>query len=240
MPASWVDIIVNGSTMEGYLTQPEAQGRHPAVVVIQEIWGVNSHIQSVVDRLPARGYVGLAPAMFHREGPMTIGLHEEMDTAIARMGRSTDVNILSDVKAAVDYIKAQSFVQGDKIGIVGFCFGGRVSYLAACSISDLSASVVFYGGGIGTALGDGPSPLEQTSNIGCPVLGLFGEEDTNPTPEDVAKMDEELTKYGKTHEFHSYAGAGHGFHCEARASYMPEAAADGWGKAMAWFDKYLK
>ncbi|MCH8800372.1 MAG: dienelactone hydrolase family protein [Chloroflexi bacterium] len=240
MPASWVDIIVNESTMEGYLTQPEAQGRHPAVVVIQEIWGVNSHIQSVVDRLPARGYVGLAPAMFHREGPMTIGLHEEMDTAIARMGRSTDVNILSDVKAAVDYIKAQSFVQGDKIGIVGFCFGGRVSYLAACSISDLSASVVFYGGGIGTALGDGPSPLEQTSNIGCPVLGLFGEEDTNPTPEDVAKMDEELTKYGKTHEFHSYAGAGHGFHCEARASYMPEAAADGWGKAMAWFDKYLK
>lgn len=240
MPASWVDIIVNESTMEGYLTQPEAQGRHPAVVVIQEIWGVNSHIQSVVDRLPARGYVGLAPAMFHREGPMTIGLHEEMDTAIARMGRSTDVNILSDVKAAVDYIKAQSFVQGDKIGIVGFCFGGRVSYLAACSISDLSASVVFYGGGIGTALGGGPSPLEQTSNIGCPVLGLFGEEDTNPTPEDVAKMDEELTKYGKTHEFHSYAGAGHGFHCEARASYMPEAAADGWGKAMAWFDKYLK
>ena len=240
MPASWVDIIVNESTMEGYLTQPEAQGRHPAVVVIQEIWGVNSHIQSGVDRLPARGYVGLAPAMFHREGPMTIGLHEEMDTAIARMGRSTDVNILSDVKAAVDYIKAQSFVQGDKIGIVGFCFGGRVSYLAACSISDLSASVVFYGGGIGTALGDGPSPLEQTSNIGCPVLGLFGEEDTNPTPEDVAKMDEELTKYGKTHEFHSYAGAGHGFHCEARASYMPEAAADGWGKAMAWFDKYLK
>ena len=240
MPASWVDIIVNESTMEGYLTQPEAQGRHPAVVVIQEIWGVNSHVQSVVDRLPARGYVGLAPAMFHREGPMTTGLHEEMDTAIARVGRSTDVDILSDVKAAVDYIKAQSFVRGDKIGIVGFCFGGRVSYLAACSISDLSASVVFYGGGIGTALGGGPSPLEQTSNIGCPVLGLFGEEDTNPTPEDVAKMDEELTKYGKTHEFHSYAGAGHGFHCEARASYMPEAAADGWGKAMAWFDKYLK
>ena len=240
MPASWVDIIVNESTMEGYLTQPEAQGRHPAVVVIQEIWGVNSHVQSVVDRLPARGYVGLAPAMFHREGPMTTGLHEEMDTAIARVGRSTDVDILSDVKAAVDYIKAQSFVRGDKIGIVGFCFGGRVSYLAACSISDLSASVVFYGGGIGTALGDGPSPLEQTSNIGCPVLGLFGEEDTNPTPEDVAKMDEELTKYGKTHEFHSYAGAGHGFHCDARASYKPEAAADGWGKAMAWFDKHLK
>lgn len=240
MPASWVDINVNESTMEGYLTQPEAAGRHPAVVVIQEIWGVNSHIQSVVDRLPSQGYVGLAPSMFHREGPMTTGLHEEMDTAIARMRRCTDANILSDVGAAVDYIKAQSFVQSDKIGIVGFCYGGRVSYLASCNISDLSASVVFYGGGIGAALGDGPSPLEQTANIGCPMLGLFGEEDANPAPEDVANFDAELTKNGKTHEFHSYAGAGHGFHCEARASYRPEAATDAWAKAIAWFDKYLK
>jgi|TARA_B100002003_G_scaffold1458_1_gene1309 carboxymethylenebutenolidase len=81
-------------------------------------------------------------------------------------------------------------------------------------------------GGIGAALGGGPSPLGQTANIGCPMLGLFGEEDVNPTPEDVANFDEELTKNGKTHEFHSYAGAGHGFHCEARASYQPEAAAD--------------
>ncbi len=244
MPACWVDIKVDkspeNSTMEGYLTLPEAKGGHPAIVVIQEIWGVNSHIQSVVDRLPSQGYVGLAPAMFHREGPMTTGLHEELDTAIARMRRSTDADILSDVRAAVDYIKAQSFVKGDKIGIVGFCYGGRVSYLSTCNISDLSASVVFYGGGIGMALGDGPSPLEQTANIGCPVLGLFGDEDANPTPEDVAKIDAAMTKHEKTHEFHSYAGAGHGFHCEARASYRPEAAADAWSKAMAWFDKHLK
>ena len=240
MPASWVDLNVNASTMEGYLTQPEEEGRHPAVIVIQEIWGVNSHIQSVADRLPSLGYIGLAPAMFHREGPMTTGLHEEMDTALARMRRSTDADILADVNAAMDYLKAQSFVLGDKIGIVGFCYGGRVTYLASCNISDLAASVVFYGGGIGTALGDGPSPLEQTANIGCPMLGLFGEEDANPTPEDVAKMDAELTNYGKTHEFHSYAGAGHGFHCETRASYRQEAAADAWGKAVAWFDKHLK
>tara|TARA_B100000809_G_scaffold261038_1_gene309122 strand:+ start:211 stop:891 length:681 start_codon:yes stop_codon:yes gene_type:complete len=226
--------------MEGYLTQPEGEGSHPAVVVIQEIWGVNSHIQSVVDRLPSLGYVGLAPAMFHREGPMTTGLHEEMDTAIARMRNSTDADILADVNAAMAYLKAQSFVVGDKIGIVGFCYGGRVSYLAACNVSDLAASVVFYGGGIGNALGDGPSPLEQTANIGCPMLGLFGVEDANPTPDDVAKMDSKLTTHGKAHEFHSYDGAGHGFHCETRASYRPEAAADAWGKAVAWFDQHLK
>ena len=240
MPAKWIDIGVNASTMEGYLTQPEGEGSHPAVVVIQEIWGVNSHIQSVVDRLPSLGYVGLVPAMFHREGPMTTGLHEEMDTTIARMRNSTDADILADVNAAMAYLKAQSFVVGDKIGIVGFCYGGRVSYLAACNVSDLAASVVFYGGGIGNALGDGPSPLEQTANIGCPMLGLFGVEDANPTPDDVAKMDSKLTTHGKAHEFHSYDGAGHGFHCETRASYRPEAAADAWGKAVDWFDQHLK
>tara|TARA_B100001964_G_scaffold222269_1_gene267033 strand:+ start:435 stop:1115 length:681 start_codon:yes stop_codon:yes gene_type:complete len=226
--------------MEGYLTQPEGEGQHPAVIVIQEIWGVNSHIQSIVDRLLSLGYVGLAPSMFHREGPMTTGLHEEIGVAVARMGRSTDANILQDVKASVDYIKAQSFVRGDKIGIIGFCYGGRVAYLAACNISDLSASVVFYGGGIDSSLGDGPSPLEQTCNIGCPVLGLFGVKDTNPGPENVEKIEAALTKNGKVHKFHSYAGAGHGFHCETRDSFRPEAAASAWAKSIAWLDKYLK
>ena len=241
MPPRWVDISVNGQTMEGYLTQPEGNGSHPAVVVVQEIWGVNSHIQFITDRLPAQGYVGLAPAMFHREGRMTMGLHEEMDTAIARMGRCTDTNIVTDVKAAVDYLKSQPFVQGNRIGIVGFCFGGRVAYLAACNIADLKASVVYYGGRILAPLGtEGPSPLDQTADIACPVLGLFGDEDANPTPADVATIEAELKRHGKDYEFHMYSGCGHGFNCNARPSYRPEAAEDAWAKAMAWFDKYLK
>ena len=240
MPASWVDINVDdGSTMEGYLTQPEGNGRHPAVVVIQEIWGVNSHIQAVTDRLPSQGYVGLAPAMFHRQGSMIAGLHEELQTAVGWMQQCTDAGILADVNAAVNYLKGQSSVNG-KIGIVGFCFGGRVAYLAACNVSDLSASVVFYGGNIGVALGDGQTPLEQTASINCPVLGLFGEEDANPTPDFVNEIDAEMTRQGKAHEFHQYAGAGHGFYCEARGSYRPEAAQDAWDKAMAWFDQNLK
>ena len=159
--------------MEGYLTQPNAKGRHPVVVVIREIWEANAHIQSIADRLPAHGYVGLAPSMFHREGPMTIGLHEEIDIVVARMNRSTDADILLGVTASVDYIKARSFVRGDKIGIVGYWYGGRVSYLAACNITDLSASVVFFGGGINTPRGDGPSLLGQTANIGCPILAVW-------------------------------------------------------------------
>ena len=240
MPQKWVDIDVDGQTMEAYLAQPEGSDSHPAVVVIQEIWGVNSHIQFLTDRFPAQGYVGLAPAMFHREGRMTMGLHEEMDPALARMGNCTDAGIVADVQAAVNYLKAQPFVQSDRIGIVGFCFGGRVSYLAACNVSDLKATVVYYGGRILGALGDGPSPFEQTSKITSPVLGLFGEEDQNPSPDDVAKIDAELTRLGKDHEFHTYPGCGHGFNCNARSSYRPESARDAWAKAMAWFDKYLK
>ena len=241
MPARWVDMRVGGQTMEGYMTQPEAEGRYPAVIVIQEIWGVNSHIQSVTDRLPSQGYVGLAPAMFHREGRMMLGLHEEMPTALARLSQCTDANIIADVRAAVDYLKTQPLVQPNRIGIVGFCFGGRVAYLAACNITDLKAAVVFYGGRILQPLGgSGPSPLEQTSQINAPVLGLFGEEDQNPTPSDVAKIEAELKKHRKGHEFHMYPGCGHGFHCDARGSYRRQAAMDAWGKAMAWFDKYMK
>jgi len=240
MPQSWVDINVNNENMEGYLARPEGDSASPAVVVIQEIWGVNSHIQSLTDRFPALGYVGLAPAMFHREGPMTMGLHEEMDTAVARMGRCTDDNIIADVQAAVDYLKAQPFVQSDRIGIVGFCFGGRVTYLAACTISDLKASVVYYGGFIPVARGDGPSPLERTSGISAPMLGLFGEDDANPSPEEVATFAAELDKHNKAYEFHTYPGAGHGFNCNARASYRLESARDAWGKAMAFFDTHLK
>ncbi len=240
MPSEWVDIDVGGQSMEGYLTKPTDAGPHPAVIVIQEIWGVNSHIQYVTDRLPSRGYVGLAPAMFHRQGKMIQGLHEEMDAALGWMGNCTDDEIVADVQAAVDFLKAQPNVQSDRIGIVGFCFGGRVSYLAACSVSGLGASVVFYGGRIMVSLGDGPTPLSRTSNINVPVLGLFGEEDQNPTPEDVATISGELTRNNKVHEFHMYPGCGHGFHCNARDSYRPEAARNAWGKAMDWFDQYLK
>ncbi|MFQ6030177.1 MAG: dienelactone hydrolase family protein, partial [Dehalococcoidia bacterium] len=167
--------------------------------------------------------------------------HEETDSAFGWMGNCSDANIVADVKAAVDYLKAQPFVDADRIGIVGFCFGGRVSYLSAASIPDIKATSVFYGGRILQPLGgDGPSPLSLTANINSPVLGLFGEEDQNPSPEDVDTIEAELKKANKTYEFHMYPGCGHGFHCNARSSYRPESARDAWGKTMAWFDQHLR
>ena len=172
---------------------------------------------------------------------MTIGLHEETQTAFDRAGRTTDANIIADVQAAVDYLRSQPFVDPDKIGITGFCFGGRVAFLAASAVSGLSASAVFYGGGMLQARGGpGPTPLERAKDISVPVLGLFGEEDGNPKPEDVATIEAELKKLGKAYEFHTYPGCGHAFHRDASASYRRDAAADAWGKALGWFNKHLK
>ena len=240
MPPKWVDIKVDGQNMETYLAQPMAAGTYPAIVVAQEIWGVNAHIQEVTNRLPAQGYVGLAPALFHREGPMTLGLHEEWDDALARLGRLRDNNLLADVRAAVEFLKAQPNVRGDRIGIIGFCAGGRTAYLAAANISDIKATVAFYPGGILVPRGEGHSPVEQTANINSPVLGIFGEEDENPSPADVEKVEAELKKHSKSYDFHKYSGAGHGFHRDRAPSYRREAAEDAWGKAMAWFERHLK
>ena len=240
MPGKWVDIDVSGENMEAYVAEPEAEGKYPAVIVIQEVWGANSHIQMVTDRLPSQGFVGLAPQMFHREGPMIMALHEERETAFGRAGRVTDDGILADINAAVSYLQSQPNVDGDRIGIVGFCFGGRVSYLAATSVAGIGAAAVFYGGGMLQPRGEGPSPLERSAGINCPILGLFGEDDGNPTPADVATIQAELDRLGKTYEFHMYPGAGHAFHCDSRESFRLDAAADAWRKTITFFNQHLK
>jgi len=117
--------------------------------------------------------------------------------------------------------------------------GGRVAFMMAARNPELKAAVVFYGGNIMVPWGEGPAPFEQTGAIGGPVLGLFGNDDGNPSPADVAKIDAELTRLGKPHQFHGYAGAGHAFMSEGRPSYRAEAAADAWEKCVAWFRRHL-
>ena len=155
------------------------------------------------------------------------------------MGRLRDVTVVQDVNAAIDHAKEVPEVQAERLGITGYCMGGRVTYLMAAKNPDLKAAVVCWGGNIMVPWGEGPAPFELSKDIGCPMLGLFGEEDPNPTPADVAKLDVELNGLGKAHEFHSYKGAGHAFMNEGRPSYRPEAAQDAWKKCIAWFDKHL-
>ena len=233
MGGRWDTLSVDSSPMRSYLATAAGAGPFAAVVVIQHAGGVDDFIQTMTERFAAAGYMAIAPDLYHREDPNT------SDDALTRMGRLRDASIVPDVNAAIEHLKALPLVRADRIGITGFCMGGRVAYLMAVHNPDLRAAVVFYGGNIMVPWGEGPAPFEGTERIQCPLLGLFGEEDTNPSPADVAKLDGELTRLGKVHEFHSYAGAGHAFMNEDRPSYRPQAAEDAWTRCLAWFRRYL-
>ncbi len=240
MPANWTSIEADGDEMEAYMAYPASEGPHPAVIVVQEIWGVNAYIQSVANKLAAQGFLAIAPALFHREGPGTLGLFEETETALERLGRLKDDEIIGDLRATVHFLQELPNARTDRIGIIGFCVGGRIVYSAAANLEPLAAAVNFYGGRCFVAFGDGPTPFEQTASIRAPLLGLFGDDDQNPNSDDVQKLRRELERHGKTFEFHSYPGAGHGFNCEERPTYRREAAMHAWGKAIDWLNRYLQ
>jgi carboxymethylenebutenolidase len=189
----------------------------------------------MTDRLAEAGYVAVAPDLYHREDP------DSSDDPLTRMGRLRDRNIVPDVKAAVDHALGLQEVSGERLGITGFCMGGRVTYLSCASDHRFGAGVVFYGGNIMVPWGrDDPAPFDLTERINAPILGLFGEDDPNPNPADVAKIDAELSRLGKPHEFHSYSGAGHAFMNEDRPSFREDAARDAWQRCIGWFKQHLE
>jgi carboxymethylenebutenolidase len=233
MAGRWDTVAVDGGSMRCYVAMPEGGGPFPAVIVIQHAGGVDAFVRTMTDRIAEAGFAGVSPDLYHREDP------NSSDDPLTRMGRLRDANIVPDVNAAIEHAKSLPEVKPDAIGITGFCMGGRVAYLMAAHNPDLKAAVVFYGGNTMVPWGDGPAPFELSERIRAPVLGLFGEDDPNPNPADVAKIDAELSRLGKAHEFHSYAGAGHAFMNEDRPSHRPDAAADAWGKCAEWFRRHL-
>ena len=234
MPARWDALTVDGETMRCYVAVPAGEGPFPAVVVIQHAGGVDDFVQEMAGRFAAVGYVAVAPELYHRQDP------ESGENMLERMARLRDAEIVPDVTAAFEHAQSLPEVASDRTGIAGFCMGGRVSYLMATHVPSLRAAVVFYGGNIMVPWGEGPAPFDRTENIACPLLGLFGEEDTNPSPADVAKLDAELTRLGKQHEFHSYAGVGHAFMNSDRPGYRPDVAVDAWAKCLGWLQLHLR
>ena len=235
MDTRWDELTVDGSTMRCFVALPETSPAG-AIVVAQHAGGVDGFIREMTRRFAGAGFVAIAPELYHRNTSAAPG---SMDDAMTMMSRLRDDEIERDCNAAIAHLRSMAEVRGDRIGVTGFCMGGRVAYLMATRSAEMKASVVFWGGNIMTAWGDGRAPFEDTDKITAPILGLFGEEDGNPSPADVAKLDAELTRLRKAHEFHSYAGAGHAFMNEGRPSYRPEATADAWAKATAFFGKHL-
>jgi len=233
MSVRWETTNVDGSAMRIYLGAPEGSTKKRAgVIVAQHAGGVDEQMQDTVHRLHREGYVVAAPELFHR-------LPES--AASAPVSRSTmlqDSEILADINATIAHLRSGSLPTGP-IAIIGFCMGGRVSYLAATAIAELKAAVVFYGGNTMKAMGEGLSPFDRSPDIQCPIMGFFGAEDTNPSPADVQKIDAELTRLGKWHEFHTYQDAPHAFHNFIGERYRERAARSSWAAMLAFLSEQL-
>jgi carboxymethylenebutenolidase len=185
-------------------------------------------------KLADEGFVAAAPDLYHRDGP---NCPDDMRT---RSTRLSDRRVIADVGAAVDFLKRQNSVEPSRVGIIGFCMGGRIVYLSAATVPAFKAAVTFYPGNTGRAWGrDIPSPLERSADIGCPLQGHFGDDDKNPSPEDRVKLDAELAKHGKIREFYAYPSAGHAFMDETKESYRPNAASAAWPRALEFLRRYL-
>ena len=228
------EIQVDESPMSLYIARPDGAGPFPAVVLIQHQNGVDKFMEDMTERIAAAGYLGVTPDLYHRDGS------DCKDDGPTRRMRLRDTNIIKDVNDTVYYLRGNRLVNGGRIGIVGFCLGGRVAYLMAAANLSFSAAVSYYGGGIFRSSGAGPTPFERTAEISCPIQGHFGELDKNPSLEDMHKLDLELTKYGKSHEFYTYPGANHAFMDPHHVDrYNTQADQLSWPRTLDFLRKYL-
>jgi carboxymethylenebutenolidase len=224
-----------------YLAQPEESGSYPGIVVLQEIFGVNVHIREVTERIAKQGYVAIAPALFQRQAPGFETGYTPEDIEIGRgYAMQTQASeLLSDIQAAIDYLKSLPQVKKDGFGCIGFCFGGHVAYLAA-TLPDVKATASFYGAGIATrTFGGGAATVTRTPEIKGTIYAFFGQEDASIPSEQVDEIAAELEKYQISHRVFRYDGADHGFFCNHRASYNPKAAADAWEQVKQLFGQLI-
>jgi carboxymethylenebutenolidase len=226
-----IRVTAPDGSMPALLARPKAPGKHPAVIVVMEAFGLNDHIKDVAKRVAAEGYVALAPDMYHREGSR-VATYENLPEAIRLMSGLTDDGIVRDIGAAINCLQSHEAVKADRIGITGFCMGGRISFLAACKNGGIKASVPFYGGGIGGLLG-------HAHELSCPTLLFFGDKDAFIPNDEVERIQATLKKLGKPADVKVYSGAEHGFFCNERPSYNPEAAKDAWKRLLDFFGRHL-
>ena len=230
--------------MEAYLAKPaQGKGSWPAVIVLMEIFGVNAHIRSVTERIAAEGYVAFAINFYHRSTPNLELAYSEagMKEGLQHKGQTTKTGILADVRAAIGYLKSRPDVDPkDKMGTIGFCFGGHVGYIAA-TLPDIAATASFYGGGVAVSCpGESGATVELTPQIKGEMLCLFGADDHGIPPEQVDKIEAALNAAGTRYTVSRYPGAGHGFFRDGSESYNESAAADAWEKVKNLYKRTLK
>ena len=224
------------------MARPLGPGPYPGVVVIFEAFGMLPSTKELVRKFAASGYAAIAPDLYSRDGKMDPA---DMRAVMQAMGGVPDSRAIADMEAAAGFLRALPGCNG-KIGCIGHCSGGRHSLLFACNSDSLSAAVDCYGGRVipepDQLTPAQPVPvIDMIERLSCPLLGLFGEADQNPTPAHVAQLEQELKKHGKAYDFTTYPGdVPHGFFADWRPSYRQEAAVDGWERILAFYGKHLK
>lgn len=234
MKTSWEKVTVDGSAMGMYLAQPDGSGPAPAIVVIQNQDGVKEFTQEMTRRVAEAGYVGIAPQLYHREGEPTT----PEQTANLKHSRR-DVNVLNDLNATINFLKGCAGADTARLGIVGFCMGGRIAVLASAATTSFKAAVDFYGGGCYQQWGDRPTPASLAADVSCPIQGHFGELDKNPPPDEMRKLDAELKRLGKAHEFFFYPDTPHGFNRSGWNGYKADHDQTSWARTLDFFAQHL-
>jgi carboxymethylenebutenolidase len=234
--------LAGGAPMGGYLARPKTGGPHPAVLVYMEIFGINAHIRDVVERVAREGYVALAPDFFHRTGPGVEYAYDNagLEAGMKLYGALRADEMIADAKAAIAMLRTRKDVRGDRLGAMGFCIGGHMTYLTACE-TDVRAAASFYGGGIAAPAGPGggASTLGRTSKIRGKLVGLFGGKDGMIPQSQVEAIRAELTQHAIRHEIVVYPDADHGFFCNERETFQKPAAEDAWQRVKRLFREEL-
>jgi carboxymethylenebutenolidase len=230
----------NGDEINAYYARPAGNGPYPGIVLVHHLPGWDEFYRETARRFAQHGYATISPNFYARFG---FGTPDDAAARARGEGGVSDESVTGDCQAAADFLRAQSNSNG-KLGIIGTCSGGRHSYVAACSTGSFNAVVDCWGGRLVMAQEDlNPrqpvSPLDMTKDLNAPLLGIFGNDDQNPSPEQVDKHEEELKKQGKQYEFHRYDGAGHGFWYYHAPAYRQQQAMDSWNKVFDFFAKNL-
>lgn len=230
----------NGDTISAYVARPLGAGPFPGVVLIHHNPGWDEFYRETTRKFAHHGYAAISHNLFQRAGE---GRSDDVAAKVRAEGGIPDAQAIGDTEGAVKWLRAQPWVNG-KVGVLGSCSGGRLAFLYACHTKSIDAVVELWGGRVVMKKEEltpkmPTAPIEFTKDLACPILGLFGNEDAAPTPEQVNQHEAELKKHGKAYGFHRYDGAGHGFFYYDRPMYRVEQALDGWKKVFAFFEKHL-
>ena len=235
MASFWENLQVDNHEMSVYSSIPEGSGPFPAVLIAHPASGVGEFTQSPADRLAKAGFVAVAMDLFHR-------VTEDMTAdGTAKNAFLDDIQIMADINTTVDWLRSHDAIDGDRIGVTGFCMGGRIAWLAAANNTHFKAVAPYYGGNLWAARGGASvSPHDQMGSINCPMLFHFGEVDENPSQDDMKQLDRELNNLGKSHQFYTYPGADHAFMDFGQPHRYNKVAADAsWPRTLDFFNLHL-